>query len=175
MKELTSGDILLRALADSDKERLAELCNNKKILDNLRDNIPFPYTVTDAELFIQHCKTENPPVTFAIEYRNELAGVIGLVKQSDVYKHSAEIGYWLGEQFWGKGIATEAVKLIVEYGFLELKLVRIFTGVFDYNTASQKVLRKAGFILEGIFDKSVIKNGTIYDEYRYAKINQVFD
>lgn len=175
MKELISGNILLRPLVDSDKNRLAELCNNKKIWDNLRDSIPFPYTVNDAVNFIKLCQKQDQNVTFAIEFKGELCGVIGLVKQTDIYKHSAEIGYWIGEPFWGKGIATAAVNLIVGYGFNDLNLVRIYTAVFDFNKASQKVLRKAGFILEGIFDKSVSKNGRIFDEYRYAKVNPAYD
>jgi RimJ/RimL family protein N-acetyltransferase len=112
---------------------------------------------------------ENPPCTFAIEYMGELAGCIGLVKQTDVYKLSAEIGYWIGEPYWGLGIATTAVELLTEYGFHQLGLVRIYSGVFDFNKASQRVLEKAGYQLEGIFEKSVIKNGKICNEYRYAK------
>ena len=102
----------------------------------------------------------------------EIIGSIGLVLQSDVYKLTAEIGYWIGEPYWGKGITTKAVQLITEYGFNELGLVRIYTGVFDFNKASQKVLEKAGFKLESIFEKSVVKNNKICDEYRYGLINK---
>ncbi|MFY9228802.1 MAG: GNAT family protein, partial [Bacteroidales bacterium] len=97
---------------------------------------------------------------------------IGLVRQTDVYKLSAEIGYWIGEPYWGMGIATKAVRLITEYGFNTLGLVRIYTGVFDFNKASQRVLEKAGFNLECIFEKSVFKNDKICDEYRYGLINK---
>ncbi len=115
------------------------------------------------------CQDENPPVTFAVDYKGELAGCIGLVKQTDVYKLTAEIGYWIGEPYRGLGIATKAVELITEYGFRQLNLVRIYSGVFDFNVASQRVLEKSGFKLEGIFEKSIIKNGRICDEFRYAK------
>lgn len=170
--ELIDNKIKLRPFTDSDSKRLAELCNNKKIWNNLRDYIPFPYTETNAIDFIKYCQTENPQLTFAIEINGEFAGSIGLVRQPDVYKLTAEIGYWLGEPFWGMGIATKAVRLIVEYGFNNLGLVRIYTGVFDFNKASQRVLEKSGFKLECIFEKSVFKNDKICDEYRYGLINK---
>lgn len=167
---LSEGFITLRALQNLDAPILAQLANNKKIWDNLRDYIPHPYTLNDAEWFIGQCLQESQPLTFAIEYKRELCGVIGLVPQKDVYRKSAEIGYWVGEPFWNMGIATIAVKLISEYGFIELSLVRIFTAVFEYNPTSMKVLERNGYIKEGIFKKAVIKNGELWDEHRYAKI-----
>ncbi len=170
--ELIDKEITLRPFKDSDSKSLAELCNNKKIWDNLRDYIPFPYIENNAIEFIKHCQAESPQQTFAIEFNGEFAGSIGLVKQTDVYRLSAEIGYWLGEPFWGQGIATKAVKLIAEYGFRQLGLIRIYSGVFDFNKASQQVLEKAGFTLEYIVEKSIIKNEKICDEYRYGLINK---
>ena len=170
--ELTDNQLKLRAFRGSDSKKLAELCNNKRIWDNLRDYIPFPYTETNANDFIKYCQSENPQFTFAIEYNGEFVGSIGLVRQTDVYKLSAEIGYWIGEPYWGMGITTKAVRLIAEYGFNTLGLVRIYTGVFDFNKASQRVLEKAGFNLECIFEKSVFKNNKICDEYRYGLINK---
>lgn len=171
MAELTAGAIRLRGFSDPDQVRLAELCNNKKIWDNVRDYLPSPYTEQDAIDFIRLCQQEAPTTTFAIEYKGELAGCIGLVKQTDVYRLSAELGYWIGEPYWGMGIATQAVELITSYGFDQLGLVRIYSGVFDFNLSSQRVLEKSGFKLEGIFEKSIIKNGKIGDEYRYSKLN----
>jgi len=168
---LAGKDITLRQFEDKDIEPVAILCNNKKIWDNVRDFLPYPYTEKHAQEFIRTCRNEDPQVTFAIEYKGDFAGCIGLVKQTDIYKLTAEVGYWIGEPYWGKGIATKSVNLIVDYGFHHLGLVRIFTGVFDFNHASQRVLEKAGFNLEGIAEKSVFKNGLIRDEYRYAKIN----
>lgn len=167
-------DLILRPFADSDSQQLARLCNNKKIWDNVRDFIPFPYTEQHAEEFINFCKNENPKVTFAIERKGELTGCIGLVRQSDVYRLGAELGYWIGEPFWNQGIATEAVRLITQYGFEKLRLLRICSGVFDFNTGSKKVLEKAGFKMEGVFEQSIVKNGVICNEYRYAKINPHF-
>jgi ribosomal-protein-alanine N-acetyltransferase len=168
---LADHNIKLRQFEEKDAQSVAFLCNNKKIWDNVRDYFPHPYTEKNAEEFIRACRDEDPQVTFAIQYKGDLAGCIGLVKQTDVYKLSAEVGYWIGEPFWGRGIATRAVMLIADYGFHTLGLIRIHTGVFDFNKASQRVLEKAGFKLEGIFEKSVVKNGKILNEYRYGKIN----
>ena len=168
---LSAGHTELRRFRDNDRTRLAELCNNRKIWDNLRDIIPFPYTEADAVSFISHCAQEESPYTFAIEHKGELAGCIGLVRQTDVYRFSAEIGYWIGEPYWGKGIATHSVKLMTDYGLTKLGLIRIHAGVFDFNTASQRVLEKAGYRLECICEKSVFKNHVICSEYRYCRIH----
>ncbi|MEP6682699.1 MAG: GNAT family N-acetyltransferase [Parafilimonas sp.] len=134
--------IILRSLKDDDKEALAQLANNKKIFNNVRDMLPNPYAVDDAIVFINLTKQENPQASFAIEYESKFCGMIGLIAQHDVYRRTAEIGYWLGEPFWNKGIATTAVKLITDYGFNELGFIRIHTGIFEYNIASMKVLEK---------------------------------
>jgi ribosomal-protein-alanine N-acetyltransferase len=170
LKSHTNG-VFLRELVVEDRDQLAQLANNKKIFNNIRDFFPHPYTKKNAEEFIAQCNREDPKTTFAIEFSGEFSGVIGLVLQQDIYRMSAEIGYWIGEPFWNKGIASEAVKLMIHYGFKTLGLVRIHTGVFDYNKASQRVLEKCGFIKEGVFRNSVLKNGVICDEYRYAVLN----
>lgn len=175
MPTLTSGPIILRAFRDEDRDRLSQLINNKKIWDNLRDVLPYPYTREDATEYINSCKEDNPQRNFAIDFNGELAGGIGLVPQKDIYRLSAEIGYWIGEPYWGMGIATKAVGMITEYGFNELGLIRIYTGVFDFNKASQCVLEKSGYSIEGIFENSVIKNGKIVDEYRYARKKELPD
>jgi [ribosomal protein S5]-alanine N-acetyltransferase len=169
---LKDKEIILRAFSFSDAKKMAVLCNNKKIWDNVRDYIPFPYNEKHAIEYIQNCQNEEIQTTFAIEYKGDFAGCVGLVKQTDVYKLTAEIGYWLGEEYWGLGITTRAVRLLCEYAFNELGLIRIYTGVFDFNIASQRVLEKAGFSLECVFKKSIIKNNRIGDEYRYALINE---
>ena len=167
MKEI----IKIRPLNLSDKSELANLANNKKIWDNLRDYIPYPYNENDANNFIKLTEQESPKQNFGIEYNGKLCGVIGLIVQKDVYRKSAEIGYWIGEPYWGKGIATKAVELITDYGFNTLDLKRIYTGVFEYNIASMKVLEKNGFEKEGILKKAVLKNEIFFDEHRYYKLN----
>ena len=164
--------VALRRLIPSDKFRLAELANNKKIWDNVRDYFPHPYTEEEAERFIEFTKQEDPVQTSGILWGGDLVGVVGLVKRSDVYRKTAEIGYWIGEPYWNRGIAPKAVSLIVDYGFNELDLLRIDAGVFEFNKASQRVLEKCGFEFEGVFKKSIIKNGQIWDEYRYGIIKK---
>lgn len=168
MTKLTTGDVSLRPLSEKDAQSLALLANNINISNNLRDAFPSPYSLEDAIGFISVCEQEEPVYTFAIEYNGEFCGIIGLVKQIDVYRLSAELGYWLGEPFWNKGIMTKAVALLIHYAFEELGLIRLFSGVFGYNKTSQRVLEKAGFTLEGIFKNSIFKNDKIHDEYRYC-------
>lgn len=166
---LQEGNIVLRPLHDSDAPVLAQLANNKKVWDNLRDDIPFPYSLSDAKAFIALTQQQSPQTSFAIECHKQLCGVIGLVAQTDVYKKTAEIGYWLGEPYWNRGITTVAVKLVTDYGFNQLHFIRIHTGVFEYNTGSMKVLIKNGYAKDGVFTKAVYKNGNMYDEHRFSK------
>lgn len=167
--ELIDGSIRLRHFRDSDAERMAELANNPKIGKNLRDGFPYPYTVKDAKNFLK--KYEDFHFFFAIEYHGVYVGNISLVPQDNVHIKTAEIGYFLGEPYWNKGIMTTAVKLITGYGF-KSGFARIHTGVYEFNPASQKVLQKCGYTLEGIFRKNVLKEGKLWDEFRYACINQ---
>lgn len=164
--------IRLRRLAMTDKKVIANLCNNKKIWDNLKDSFPFPYLESDAEEFINLTLKEHPQYNFGITYEGDLAGLIGLIKQKDVYRLSAELGYWIGEPYWGHGIATRAVRFMVDYAFERLGLIRLFSGVYDFNRASQRVLEKAGFKLDCVLENAIIKNSTICDEYRYSIIKE---
>jgi len=163
-------NLILRPLKDSDAEVLATLANNKKIWDNIRDKMPHPYNVNDARFFINSTKENVPQVTFAIVRDDEFCGVIGLILQSDVYRLSAEMGYWIGEPYWGQGITTEAIDILSDYGFESLGLIRIYAGVYEYNLGSMRVLEKNGFLKEGVARKAVIKNGGIYDEHRYGRL-----
>ena len=167
---MTDTKIKLRPIKESDADAIAVLANNKKIWDNVRNKMPFPYAVKDAEYFIGLKINEDPVSTFVIEYEGQLSGLIGLHVQEDVYCKSAELGYWIGEPFWRKGIASEAVKLILNYGFETLNLSRIFAATYEYNTGSMKVLKKNGFRSEGIARKAVFKNNAFYDEHRFGKL-----
>jgi RimJ/RimL family protein N-acetyltransferase len=168
--DLKSGNIVLRPLRLTDALRLSELANNEKISRNLRDGFPNPYTLTDAENFLQRFSDQDPVTFFGIDFNGEYVGNISLVPGQDVYRKSAEIGYFIGEPYWNKGIVTKAVNLISEYGFNHLDIVRIHTGVFEYNAASMHVLEKCGFVKEAVFRKSVFKQGKLWDEVRYAKL-----
>ncbi len=162
--------IELRKLKLTDKKFIAELLNNKNVWKNLTDRIPFPYKESDAEEFIKLIDRSRLNIAFAIIYNEKFVGTIGLIKQKDVRRKSAELGYWIGEPFWNKGIATEAVQLITEYGFNKLDIFRIFASVYEYNVASMKVLKKNGFVKEGILRKSVFKNNKLWDEHIYGKL-----
>lgn len=170
--ELSDGVIKLRRLTLSDKNRLAELADNSKIAINLRDGFPHPYTVDDAVKFIENFGVQNPQQVFAIEYDGEYVGNIGLHKGTDVYRLSAEIGYFLGEPYWNKGIITRAVNLICDYGFKNLDIVRIYAGIFEFNTASMRVLEKCGFKRESVAEKAICKKGAIWNEIRYVKLSE---
>ncbi|WP_373516444.1 GNAT family N-acetyltransferase [Pricia sp.] len=164
--------ITLRKLYPSDKTQIAQLANNKKIWDNVRDGFGYPYTEKNAEEFILRQSKSETEKVFAIDCNGELCGLIGLILQKDVYRKSAEIGYWIGEPHWGKGIVTKAIELITRYAFEELKLIRIFAGVFEYNVGSMRVLEKNGFRKEGISKKAIVKNGKLWEEHRYALLNE---
>ena len=164
-----NSNVAIRELEYSDIAKLAEYADNKKVSINLRDLFPHPYTTDDAKQFIDMVKGQNPKTFFAIEYNGEYVGNISLSLGSDVYRKSAEIGYFIGEPFWNRGITTMAIDLITDYAFRTFDVVRIHAGVFEFNKSSQRVLEKCGFYKEGIFKKSVIKEGKIYDEIRYAK------
>lgn len=171
--ELISGDIKLRRFRLSDSDRMAMLANNENIARNLRDGFPNPYTPQHAESWIRKFMDQEPQTFFAIEYLGEYVGNISLVQGSDVYRKSAEVGYFIGEDYWNKGIVTTALNLICEYGFSTLDIVRIHTGVFSYNVASQKVLEKCGFEREGVFKNAVFKRDQLLDEVRYARLNRL--
>ncbi len=162
--------ITLRILKKSDKIQMAQLANNKKIWDNVRDGFGHPYTEKNAEEFIQYQTRSETDKVFAIDFNGELCGLVGLILQKDVYRKSAEIGYWIGEPYWGEGIATQAIGLLVRHAFDELALVRLYAGVFEYNVGSMRVLEKNGFAKEGISKKAVLKNGEFWAEHRYALI-----
>lgn len=167
---LTDGTVTLRNFRRTDKYRMAELANNEKVAINLRDAFPHPYSVADAQQFINTFIGQDPIQVFAIEYQGKYVGNIGLHKQDDVYSRSAELGYFIGEPYWNRGITTRAVRLICDYGFNRLDVVRIYSGVFEFNTPSQRVLEKCGFEREAVLKSAVCKKGRIYDEIRYAKV-----
>lgn len=166
------GEVSLRKLDVSDNHTLANMANNRKVWDNITDVMPHPYTVRDANAFISLALNSDTEIIFAVEFRGELAGVIGLHRQKDVFRLTAEIGYWLGEPFWNKGIATGSVLLATQHGITRLGLVRIYANVYDFNKLSQRVLEKAGYRFECIARKAVIKNGVILDDYRYSFLDE---
>ncbi|MEW7290379.1 GNAT family N-acetyltransferase [Aquimarina sp. 2304DJ70-9] len=172
---MNDSNIIIRQLELSDIQQLTTLANNKKVWDNLRDYFPYPYTEQDAKYFINLAKEHNPKQSFGIIFKNELCGVISLIVQEDIYRKSAEIGYWIGEPYWGKGIMTKAIELITKYGFEKLDLIRIYAGVLEHNVASMKILEYNGYKKEGVFQKAIIKNNKIWDEHRYYILNKKYN
>jgi len=153
---------------------LAKYGNNKKLADNMRNAFPHPYTLEEAYKFIETCKNndEKKDIVRAIILDDEFIGTIGVFVKDDVYSLSAEIGYWLAEPFWGRGIMTKCVKDLCDYVFLNYNIIRIFTEIFAYNEGSKRVLEKAGFKFEGTKRKSIYKNGNVYDSLAYALIKE---
>jgi [ribosomal protein S5]-alanine N-acetyltransferase len=167
--EIPFGEWKLRNWADVDEKALAKYANNRKIWSNLPDAFPHPYTLNDAKNWIEYGKL-HPKSEFAIATPIEIIGGMRLHLQQDIQRRSAEIGYWLAEPFWGKGIMTAAVKTLVNYAFANFDLARIYAFVFDWNTASARVLEKSGFHLEARLEKSVTKDGKTGDCFLYALI-----
>ncbi len=159
---------MLRPFNLNDLDSLIEYANNYKIAANLTNQFPHPYTRESGEAFIKMATEQSPPTILAIEINGRASGGIGLHIQTDIHIKNAELGYWLAEPYWGKGIMTKAVKHMVNYGFKNLNITRIFARPFGTNIASQKVLKNAGFVLEGKFKGTIYKNGEYLDELIYA-------
>lgn len=162
----------IREWKRSDAGALAKLLNNKKILDNLRDGLPYPYTESDALDYINSCLSsdKNAVFCFAIVFNDNLVGSMGVFRQQNIHRRTAEIGYYVGEKFWGNGIATNAVKLVTDYVFENTDIVRIFAEPFADNTASCRVLEKSGFVFEGVLRNNAFKNGKIRDMIMYSLV-----
>lgn len=156
----------------SDAEDLAKIINNKNILNNLRDGLPYPYTVKDAEEYITAMLSSDKTKTFAfaITVDDRVVGSIGVFRCENIHFRTAEMGYYIGEAYWGKGLGTSAVEQVCSYIFQHTDIIRIFAEPFAYNMASCRVLEKAGFQLEGVLRNNAVKNGQILDMKMYSKI-----
>lgn len=158
----------------SDAGDLARILNNKKVHDNLRDGMPLPYTVVDAEEFISTtlAADQEKNYVFAIAVEDVAVGSIGVYRLENVHRLTAEIGYYIGEDHWGRGIGTSAIKQICQYIFENTDIVRIFAEPYAFNAPSCRILEKAGFTLEGVLRKNAIKNGVIQDMKMYAMVRE---
>lgn len=167
-------EFTLRPFCVEDAPVIAAYANNPKIAQNLRDAFPFPYTLDDAADFIDICiKGEGASsINRAIDVGGKAVGSIGVFVKDDVYRRTAEIGYWLAEPYWNQQIMTNAVQQIVQDAFSRYDIVRIFAEVFAWNKASQRVLQKAGFTNEGTKKQSIYKNGTVGDACIYALLKE---
>lgn len=168
--ELELPDCRIRSWRAGDAPALARHADNRKIWLNVRDRFPHPYTLADAEAWVARADAADPETQFAIEVDGEAGGGIGLFPQEDVSRFTAEIGYWVGETYWGRGLATAVVRRFTEYAFETFDLNRIYGKVFDWNPASTRVLEKAGYAFEGRHRRAAVKDGRVVDNLLYAVV-----
>lgn len=168
---------LLRKWKIEDAAALAKAVNNKKVQDNLRDGLPYPYTAADAKLYINEMINADPNTTFAFAViaDDKVVGSIGIFRQTNIHFRSAELGYYIAEPFWGKGIGTNAVEQICRYVFENTDILRIFAEPFACNTASCRILEKNGFQYEGLLHSNAVKNGKVLDMKMYALVKQTIE
>lgn len=167
-------ECLIRSWRIEDASDLAAALNNKKIHDNLRDGLPYPYTEKDAEDFITAMlqADKNTTYAFTITIDDKAIGSIGVFRKDNIHVRTAEMGYYIAEPFWGKGLGTSAVKQTCEYIFAHTDIIRIFAEPFAYNTASCRILEKSGFTCEGILRNNAVKNGQVIDMKMYSNIKE---
>lgn len=170
--ELADGEIVVREWREADAVELARQANDRRVWLNLRDAFPHPYGVADGRAFIALAQAQSkPPRIFAIQASGRVAGGIGYYAGKDVERISAEIGYWLGFEFWGRGIMTTALRLVTQYAFrVEPELQRLFAVPFATNAASARVLEKCGFAREGTLRRSAIKDGRVVDQWMFGLV-----
>lgn len=168
-EEIDCGPFRLRSLRINDAPIFAKQANNLKIANMVQDRFPHPYTEKAAEQFITNLSQSNDQKVFGIEVDGQVAGAIGLKFQPDVYRFSVEMGYWLGEAYWGRGIMSKAIETVTDYALQKMNMNRVFARVYENNPGSMKALEKAGFEKEGIAKKAVVKNGEVLDLYVFGK------
>ena len=164
----------IREFLANDVEAIVKNANNREVSKYMRDSFPYPYTKDNAVQWIDFVKKNYSSLFFAIANENELIGGIGAVPQTDVHRFSAEVGFWLGQSHWNKGIITKAVPVFCNYLFSKFDFNRLTANVFEGNDASQKVLEKNGFVLEGKLRKSVFKENKFVDHYIYGLLKKDF-
>lgn len=155
-----------------DSPNLAEALNNKKIHDNLRDGLPYPYTAKNAEEFISAMLNSDKDKTyaFAITVDDIAIGSIGVFRKDNIHHRTAEMGYYIAEPYWGQGLGTSAVSQVCQYIFEHTDIIRIYAEPFAYNLASCRILEKSGFVCEGVLRKNAVKNGKVLDMKLYSLI-----
>ena len=168
--ELDCGKCKLRSWDSKDVGSLARHANNRKVWLNLRDKFPHPYTRVDAENWIRISLAARPETNFAIDISGEAVGSIGFELKTDVERFSAEVGYWLGEEFWGRGICTAALKIATKFSIESYNLNRIFALPFAENLTSMRVLEKAEYVREGLLRNSAFKDASFLDQVLYAYV-----
>lgn len=164
--------IQIRPYRKEDEVDLVAQANNPRIAQTLRDSFPSPYTLQDARRWITFCLHENSEhFNWAITLHDRVIGGIGAaVCGQDIYRFNAEVGYWLGEDYWGRGIVVDALDQMTNWIFANTPVIRLYAGVFSFNTASMRVLVKAGYHLEAIHKQAIFKKNQFWDEHYFVKI-----
>jgi [ribosomal protein S5]-alanine N-acetyltransferase len=170
--ELRSDRCIVRHYRADDAASLAQNGNDRRIWLNLRDRFPHPYTQETAEKYIAYLATQEDATSYAIEVAGEAVGGISLHAREDIERIGAEIGYWIGEPYWGRGIATSAIRLVTDYALADRDLHRVFAIPMTTNTGSCRALEKAGYVLEGTMRRNAIKDGRIFDSHLYARVRE---
>ncbi len=168
MEQLLFHPFRIRSFKKGDETSMTAYADNKNVSIHLRDSFPSPYRLADAKNWIKIVKSQEPESNFAIASADEVIGGIGLLFFADVHRYTAEVGYWLAEPFWGKGIATAALKKFIPFAFNRFEIERLYAGVFDGNPGSCRVLEKCGFKKEGVLRSSVMKDGVLKDQHVYG-------
>ncbi|MBD5092330.1 MAG: GNAT family N-acetyltransferase [Clostridiales bacterium] len=169
---MNNSDVSIKKWETTDATALAKALSNKNVLDNLRDGLPFPYTEKDALEYITTMRevNENGTFAFAIVYNEKVVGSIGVFRKDNIHNRTAELGYYLAEEHWGKGIMTQAVKMLCDFVFANSDIIRIFAEPFARNIGSCRVLEKAGFKFEGVLRSNAVKNGIVEDMRLYSRL-----
>lgn len=171
---MNSDKYKIRKWAKEDFSALAKHLNNKKIWDNCRDGLPYPYTEDNAQQFISLVLSQKGQNNFCIEINGEAAGNISFDRGTDIERYNAELGYWLAEPYWGRGIATQMLSQAVSSYFRQTDVVRICANVYAGNKASMRVLEKIGFRKSGILRKAFYKNGAFIDCHSFELLREEF-
>ena len=172
MEQVIGDGVSIRNFLYGDAGGLAKYGDNPNIAMNQRECFPNPYTVEHARKWIAHVREHQATTRFVIATKKEAIGEIGVSIQPDVHRYSAEIGFWIGESYWGRGLMTKAISWMTEYCFTTLKIKRLFADVIEYNVASQRVLDKCGFTHESTARQHICKQDTFYDQLVYVLINE---
>lgn len=170
--DIKFGNYSIRPYRNNDLEDLQKHANNMKIWQNLRDRFPHPYKIEDAQNWINIVSARQQGEVGAICQEDRFIGTIGIEFGSDIHAYSAELGYWLGEPYWGRGIMAQAIKLYTDYVIERFKLIRVYAIPFEENKASSRVLENAGFKYEGLLRLSAVKQGRAQNTLMFAKIDE---
>ena len=171
--EIVCAHCLLRPLIPSDAASLARHANDRDVWLNLRDRFPHPYTLMDAESYIGVVAGRAEQFSFGIVIDGHAVGSISLIPGADIARRTAELGYWLGRPYWGRGVMTNAVGAVTNYAFDVLKLTRVFAVPFGHNTASCRVLERTGYAKEALMRRSAVKAGEVLDQVLYARTDDM--